>query len=835
MPRSHVSATYSAPNPNLLPPWATLAAIFLEYLGKRVPAEEMERRIRIERKSDACDSVELLTFLIAYFASGLVCGLRPFWRKMREWSQGRGRKTNPDVSTQLASLVGKRRMCSSSSASRALAQVKVAAVRPAYEWLLIDVPEILPVLQHPAVLMRDTLGEGLHVFDVDGSTTPFCHRDLAPASDDMPEGERRTGDIAAPGYAGRKRADVQCTRAILSHAGSGAWLYARLGPGNGDLRGDLEGALDTIVAVMARIGEPVHRCVARLDGAYGNVPAMTAAIERGVPFVTRASQNIMSLPEVQARLAVATWEFVPGAEVDGMRSVAELGMITLEPSEDTLRTDGTRYAPITVRAVVSRIRQSGNAGRGVVIDGWQYEVFLTLLVVTAWPAAEVVANYQGRSTCENRYAQEDRELRLDRVLSYHPDGQELATVVGMMVWNMQIAHGYRMSPPPTEPPVPQPRIARVDDRPSTFPDINAVSLDPTMPLAQASEAAPHAEPDLTDLSPSVEPMDMSPVSSGHEQTPSPTVPTLSMEAADLAHEPDLLAPQQGEKRETDGPGLDGHPIDTSAVHGQASEATPELTLAEARNAISVELKSLPWTDMLENRPGWRWDQTDNCLRCPDGQALRLVTVRFGDRANGQATAFFATTSGSCRDCPIREQCFRTTTGRQAKQTNIAIPADVGQRIRALLNSVPRRQQSGPRVPAPKPAQPHRPPSPPRGGHRLHPPQPVTAPGPHAILHPPFLPAEARRQVRALADQTQIELTIHHPDIARREPHSLLAATAREKRRGRTSRTERRALHSLPPGTKISLNLLTNRATAAKLLGRRPRKAKSANELRVSEP
>jgi hypothetical protein len=166
-----------------------------------------------------------------------------------------------------------------------------------------------------------------------------------------------------------------------------------------------------------------------------------------MPFITRAAQQIMTLPEVQVRLSIATWEFVPGAEIDGMRSVAELGTITLEAADGSLRDDGSSYVPVTVRTVVSRIRQGGEAGRGIVIEGWQYEVFLTMLEPAARPAAEVVSAYNGRSTCENRYAQEDRELELDRVFNYQPGGQELATVVGMMVWNMQIVHGFRLSPP----------------------------------------------------------------------------------------------------------------------------------------------------------------------------------------------------------------------------------------------------------------------------------------------------------------------------------------------------------------------------------------------------
>ena len=100
---------------------------------------------------------------------------------------------------------------------------------------------------------------------------------------------------------------------------------------------------------------------------------------------------------MQERLAKSSWTRIPGAEVSDSKSVAELGRVTLEPAEKTLRDDGTPYPPVTVRVVVSRMKQSGEAQRGVVRDGWQYEAFLTDLPVEAWPAAETVAAYHGRS------------------------------------------------------------------------------------------------------------------------------------------------------------------------------------------------------------------------------------------------------------------------------------------------------------------------------------------------------------------------------------------------------------------------------------------------------
>src|SRR5690606_14539864 len=117
------------------------------------------------------------------------------------------------------------------------------------------------------------------------------------------------------------------------------------------------------------------------------------------------------------------------------------------------------------------IPKSGEAGRGVVVEKWQYEVFLTVLAADDWPAPEVVALYHKRSGGENRYAQEDRELGLGRIFSFHSDGQEFATVIGMMVWNLMIANGARLASPPEEKPHQPLRTPVVDERTAVLPVI----------------------------------------------------------------------------------------------------------------------------------------------------------------------------------------------------------------------------------------------------------------------------------------------------------------------------------------------------------------------------
>jgi hypothetical protein len=495
MTQNWTTVTYEGPDYTRLPDWASAPLALLQDLKKRGVLEELDNRMRVHRKAGSHDLYDAVVFLVCYFASSLNWGLRPFWEQLRLGQRVRARAKMPTVQQQLASWVGRKTMCSSTALSGLLQAVDLALVRPAFPWLLVEASALLPLFQHPSVLTRDARGVGWHVFDLDPSVTPMILRVLAEQTKDRPAARRRAEQIAAPGYPGRKRSDAQFVRTIVSHAGLGAWIFNRVSSGNGDARVDLAAALDAILGVVTGLSHGVALSMTRLDGAYGGVPAMTALRERGLPFVTRLAHDVLNLPEVVQRLNQARWEFLPGAEIDGLRSAAELGMVTLQPAESTRRADGTPYEPIRVRLVVSRFRQTGAAGRGQVIEGWQYEVFAIDADAEAWPAAEAIALFNGRSACENRYAQEDRELMLDRLFSHTIGGQELVTTLGMFVWNLQIAHGFRIEEPDAEAVPLTPRQPLVDERASA----------PPTPVAESVAAEPPAAPSEPPLEPMPEP------------------------------------------------------------------------------------------------------------------------------------------------------------------------------------------------------------------------------------------------------------------------------------------------------------------------------------------
>ncbi|MEZ4237926.1 MAG: hypothetical protein R3F59_17630 [Myxococcota bacterium] len=387
-----------------------------------------------------------------FLAAGATLGLRPFWSVVAPCKK------------ELGALAGRRTLASPAAMSRALGAVEPERLRPVADWLLAELPGIDPVLRHPSVQTYDARGRGWHVFDVDPTVVTLHHRAL-PSGDGLPEPRRRSDDTGAPGYSGRKRGDIQFRQVPAMHAGAGLWVHAHLSPGNGGGVPDLELALDSIVATCRRLEHPLYRALVRLDGEHGNVPWFTACRERGVPFITRLNRpKLFDDPDVIAALRAATWHRVPDSGCGPQRAAADIGILRIAPAKRTRRPDGNTYDPVTVRVVACIFPKRGTAKRGRTIDGWEVELFAVDLHAEDWPAADAIAAYYGRNSFENRIAQQQRELGLDRIVSYHLPGQELVTVVGLALWNERVVRGFELARPPEHPPVQQLREPVLDDR-----------------------------------------------------------------------------------------------------------------------------------------------------------------------------------------------------------------------------------------------------------------------------------------------------------------------------------------------------------------------------------
>lgn len=443
--------TYRAADPARIPESLTAGALLLADLEARGIVKEAVERLKIRRQGGYV-AVDVFLVVLLYLASGLTEGLRPFWDRVR-----------PHVKP-LAALAGRKRLPSPASVSRALDSVEPELLREATPWLLVEASGIEPVLRHPSALTYDATGGDWHVFDLDPTVTTLRQRAL-PVGDDLPEPIRRAAETGAPGHSGRKRGDIQFRRVDVQHAGVGAFVHAHLHKGNGDEASDLDRALVAVVNVVRRLEHPLERSLVRMDGEYGNIPAFAACRERGLPFLTRLNRpKLYEDADVLARLRTATWYRVPDSGSGPTRAATDLGLLTIHPGERTKRPDGSDYEPITLRVVASAFPREGKAQRGRVVDDWQVELFAADVPADAWPAPEVVASYFGRSGQENRFAQEDREVGLDRIVSYHLPGQEFATVAGLFLSNLRIARGFELEPPPAVRPPPTLRRAQVDSR-----------------------------------------------------------------------------------------------------------------------------------------------------------------------------------------------------------------------------------------------------------------------------------------------------------------------------------------------------------------------------------
>lgn len=537
-----------APSTERLPDWSRDGALTIEGMRASGAWNEAQERLQIQREGGYA-GIDALQFLIYFFGAGLGIGVKELSQRARPYHK------------EMAAIGGRRRLPTQSSMSRLLSAAQAEDVREFGAWLLREAPGLQTVLNHPSALTRDALGAGWHVFDWDPTVTTLRHRAL-PVFDDMPDGRRRSAGMAEPGYPGRKRGDVQFSRATLQHAGSALWLGVRTAPGNGEVREAFHSGIDDVVATCQHADLPPDRAIIRADGVAGNVPFITACHEGGVRYITRlAHYQLLQDPKIVEHLNQGAWREVPSSGSGPTRHAADVGFVTLEPSSRVERADGGgQYEPIRTRVVVSRFPCDGEGrGTGQTLDGWHYELFATDLDASAWPDADVVAGYYGRCGQENRFAQEDRELGLDRIFSYHLPGQELATIVGLFVWNWRICRGMELADPSDELPEQQPIL-----RPQ---------IDTTAGLPRPW--SPHAEATLTP----------------EDEEDEPSVES----AAEVADE-------------------DGEQMVSTAD----TDDEPE-TLQEA-------LDRLDWPSLLEGRPDWKWSTRFSSLKCPADQFIPFQRI-----------------------------------------------------------------------------------------------------------------------------------------------------------------------------------------------------------------
>jgi hypothetical protein len=406
----------------------------------------------------------LFAFALVFLGAGRQWGIRPFALTFGTALHG-----------LVAPLLGYRSLPTAASVSRALGRLEHPAVRTFLDRLLTADPETTLLLNSPHVRHRDAHGRGWHVLDFDPTIEAFRQRGL-PEDPLLPEAARISP--GTPGYTGHKRGELRIRHLPLQHAGSSVWLAYRL-----DATGE---SVLPLLAELLQAGRSVlelaspGEIVVRADGEFCSVGAMRTCLAARVHVLTRLCRYaLLDRHEVIEAMGTATWQPVPTDGSGPRREAADLGLFTLYPDD---RAQDAGGGPVEVRVVVSRFPRCSDPDHGILLDGFQVELFATSLPSDAWPAGHLVALYFGRSAMESRFAQEDREIGIDRTFSYHPPGQEWMSGIGLFLWNLLVGRGVAAAPLP----------------PQALAQVARAPMPAAEPPASAAEPAPITpEPTLT--------------------------------------------------------------------------------------------------------------------------------------------------------------------------------------------------------------------------------------------------------------------------------------------------------------------------------------------------
>jgi hypothetical protein len=341
---------------------------------------------------------------------------------------------------------------------------------------------------------------------------------------------------------------------------------------------------------------------------------------------------------------------------------------------------------------------------------------------------------------------------LDRIFSYHLPGQELATNIGLWVWNLRLVRGFEMAPPPALRPVQQSYVAKVETR-TILPAPSPVPDDGQQPAVQ--EGVPAQE--------------------GSTSVTPPTPPTCAM-------------PQVAE-------------VATVSTEAEIPKLTVSTEAEIQKLTVSTEaeiqklLRSIDWDEALRRNWGWSFDPTTACLKCRDARYLAFISVRKGEHAAGRTRLIFGRPCNGCLACELPARCLDSDVPKRAKRIEISVPTDTAIRLRELLagqrNTAAESRAVDAAAAPPKP----------RGAFVIAPipPTPVLL----AVLPALFLPAAARQLLRSAAAGLTVAVTILAPPA--RPPRPILVApTIAHKQHRRKTWRQNFERYEIDPGTAVSI-------------------------------
>jgi len=414
-----------------LPDWSAQYATIIGRMRAAGLFDNIAASLRVPRAGGYSD-VDVVIFLLCFLCSRI--------DSQKEF----GQRSAP-YRTQLAALANRKRLPSPSSISRYCTRAEVCYVQPFVDELLLSRADGA-LFQDERVAYRDSCGQKLQVFDWDPSVVVLRKRGL-PESEELPA-PRRHGERAEAGYPGRKRGEVQFARSIIEHVGSAQPVGLMLQPGNGRRNEFIEHAVETVRQAAGRANFAPQFTLLRTDGVGGNVPFIAECNQAGLRYLSRFSRyGMLENPQVQRHLARGIWVPVDDSGSGPSREALNLGWVRVHPHRRTKKDNDDSYDPVRVRVVISRFRPTGeksSTGSGVSVDGWHMEMYCTNLCPRRWPAADLVTLYHGRAGCENHYAQMDREQGINRLFSYQPGGQLLATALALWLFAEHAERAYEL-------------------------------------------------------------------------------------------------------------------------------------------------------------------------------------------------------------------------------------------------------------------------------------------------------------------------------------------------------------------------------------------------------
>lgn len=793
------------------------AASFFALLAQLQALGSMGRlaNLVLARRAGSYEVTDVVVTLLAYFAVRSRDGLREFLSDER----ARG--------AAFAAGANRLRWITQSSLSRALASFGATAAAALVAellgstWRAIAESKVVRETGN-----RDCRGEPWLVVDWDPTILTLRKRAL-PESQAHPIGRRLSDAIAAAGYPGRKRGDVQMSRATLAERSTGAWLHCDLQPGNGKLALQLELAVSALIARTEGIIDRA-RTVVVCDGASGGIRQVKAWSEAGFGVLVRSSMyHVLKRAETQAALQTATWCPVVDSLSGPRRMAAQVGIHR--------EADGSEY-----RLMASRYqaKESGvTRGAGVTIDGWRYELWLTNLPADAWAAEDCVQLYFGRAAVENRFSREDVELDTERVFCFESAGQLACFAVGLACWNLQILGGLSLvssnvptrrpkarpasslNPSATPGPLSQmlPQSAAASSAPVDVAVAARVEpseghvLEPGSPTSESVELGDESEPDAEDESLPLDAMEdqLAQADDFAWKTSGTNAPI------DLGQDVVVLNPSTSTAyaAHDDAPGLTAPSTSTEAILITLDGSTAQLADATKQSPVSQPTDptlglSSAVEGWLTNHLGWKSGREPLVLICPAGRTLPL----HGFRTSGDHTsARFRAKPNACTGCTVRKQCApkgKPSTSRH--EVELRLSSNDSNAATMRRNNATAHGASNT---ASAPAASEQPAAPSRTlTLTLEPARPNLLPLPSMLL-----PAVLKKKYRAAGASLKIQVTLPPPPEKSAESDAdskHLAADDADRQRRRLTIEQRFAANAQPTPEQTRIQITADAKTAA---------------------